>query len=263
MVRLAAHMRDVNPAVPRHRLRNPRQFARIRIASRRIDQRARHAECAIQHRVAHQRLHLLHLGRRGLALLHALHVLPHRRRAHERSEIQRRPVLFHGAQPAIESMRAVEPRGRSGAPQALHRFQRLLVGWRRRPSLAHDLRRDPLRHVADHAAVTRQQRSLRRSLNIDEPRRHHQAMRIDALLRRRVAQACPRASTRTIRSAANRDVAIEPRIPGAIHHAPAADHQVVRASCAPPVQEKASATTHPAHAVAILIGRLYTPRLPA
>ncbi len=72
---LFAHVRDVDPAHAAHHFREFDHFFGGREVSRHIEEAGGKAEGAIEHGLRRQRLHLLDLFRRGLAIGQAHHLL--------------------------------------------------------------------------------------------------------------------------------------------------------------------------------------------
>ena len=81
--------------------------------------------------------------------------------------------------------------------------------------------------MTDHAAVTREQRTLRRALDVDKSRRDYQPACVDALARRHIFQRTGWRDTRDT-VAANADVAVEPRVARAVDHPAAGHDEIVR-----------------------------------
>ena len=102
-----AHVRNVDAAERRHGLSHFRQFVRAGVIAGWINQGRADTECAVAHRLAHQRLHLFDLSGRGVALLHALDVLADRGGADEGAEVCQRALSprSHAARRRIHAVR--------------------------------------------------------------------------------------------------------------------------------------------------------------
>lgn len=220
-------MRDVQPAVRRHRLRDFDQFFGAGEIAGRVYQRGSETERTVLHGVAQRATHRVErrADRGAHAQTHA--VLAQRTGAHERADVGRDAVGFHRAQPCIEATLALKAprrcdRGWSGRRQIREREVADGCGG---IALAQNLRRDALRELAHVAAIAGEVRATR--LNVDEARRDDFSRRVDAAACQNTSQhSTPYHSHHAV--AANRDVAIEPGIPAAVDHLPIHDDDIER-----------------------------------
>src|SRR5690606_10344766 len=154
----------------------------------------------------------------------------HRAAADERADVHRRLPLLDIGQPVPESRprpaALVKLRGQLGvALERMAKWRLDLAAERGRgPALPEALRRHALCHLRDDAVVEHQWYERVR-LDIDEPRRDNMPLRIDdgmGLLRGNRA----RRSDAGDLVVADREVAVEPCVPGAINNASASDQGV-------------------------------------
>ena len=191
------------------------------IVARRIDQGGSDAECAVLHRLAHERLHGLDFGGGGSALFHAFDVHADRGGSDEGADIRRDAVFLHGLQPGVEAVRSLEAdcaglRGLGGSP---------VVGRGGSGAFAEDFGSDPLRDLADRPAVAVEELVAGLALDIDEARRDDQALSVDSQARRGAGQQRRGCDTGNA-VAADREIAGEPGVAGAVHD-PAAEQDYI------------------------------------
>ena len=223
LIRLGAHVRDVDAAVRRHRLRHLDQLVGGGVVAGRVDQRRPDAERTVFHRAPHDRAHAVEFGRARPADRLSLRIHAHRRCTDERSDVGRRAVCLHRVEPRLESVRtgigagALRPTGRE-----LTAGRGLLVGGRRRAALTEDLGRDPLRHLAHRPAVTQKAGA---ALDVDEAGRHDEPAHVEALFRREPTERSGGPDSRDP-VADDGDVPEEPGGAGAVHDAPVLEDQV-------------------------------------
>ena len=186
LIRLGAHVRDVDAAVRRHRLRHLDQLFGRGVVAGRIDQRRADAERAVLHRAPHDGAHGVELRGVRLADRLAFRVHAHRRGADERADVRRRAVRLHRVEPGPEAVRpGIRARSLRAAGRELTTRGGLLVRRRRRASFAEDLGGDALRHLAHRPAVAEEVGS---ALDVDESGRDDESAHVEALLRREAAE---------------------------------------------------------------------------
>ncbi len=155
-----AHVGDVDSAHLTGNLRQLHDLVRRRERARHIEQAGAQAECAIRHRLPHDRAHLVELGRRGAAIHCSHHGIANGALAHEHPEVR----CDASRRDAVEE-----------------RFDR----HRRRAVRTFNERSDALTHV-----VVRRRHFenavARVDMNVDEPGRDHFAASIHDLRRRAI-----------------------------------------------------------------------------
>jgi hypothetical protein len=168
LVRFGAHVRDVEAAVRRHRLDDLDQLLGARVVPGRINEGGAEAERAVLHGAAQGGAHGVQRRAGGGAHAKPHPVLAQRARADERADVGRDAARLHRTEPGVEPARPHES-PRRGARGAVARAaaDRELADRRGRVALAHDLRRDALRELADASSVTAQERTAP-TLDVDE-----------------------------------------------------------------------------------------------
>src|SRR5207302_930221 len=114
-------------------------------------ERGADAERAVLHGLADERLHRFGFGRIGRALGHSFHVLTNGGGADEGSDVNRRAVFVHGAEPGVEAVSSGEVLAARAAQIALS-GESLLIRGRIGAAFAEDLGGDALRDLTDDTA---------------------------------------------------------------------------------------------------------------
>jgi len=237
-VALAAHVGRVDAPQRGCRLRQGDELSCLRIGSRRVLERRRHADGAVAHGRAHQLLHPSQLGGIGLHVVEAQHGCAHLGRAHEGREVDPDALLLE----ALEVVAQAAPVG-IDLERRVDRGERLPggVGLRcDRRALAGDLRRDALMDLRRQARVD-QDRQLGLAEHVDEARGDDPTRGVDGALARSRAQGTDGGDA----AVADADVAGNPRRAGAVDDAPVRDDEVEagrrRSECAPRDEQRGRA----------------------
>ena len=225
LVALAAHVRDVDATIRRHRFRGVDQLLGARIGVRRVDERARDPECTVLHGASDHSTRGVALSGGECARLVTLGVDAEGAVAEEGADVLRRAAGDHVVEPRAEPVRATELRDAPTNRGVALRGKDLVVHGTDRRAFTVDGRGDSLRDHRERAAIAQHVVRDGVRLDVDEARRDDVTCRIDARPRTRGAKCAARADRRDA-IAAQRDVAVIPRRTGAVDHATILDHHV-------------------------------------
>ena len=175
-IAFGAHVADVHAAAFSGFADQRDQLVSFGEGRGRIDQRRPDAHRAFLHRLADEAAHAVELSRIGIDVALAQFMLPHRGRADERSDVERRALVLE----EIEIVAKRGPFDRIFDVTLLLDRQRLhlVVERAHRPAFAHHFQRDPLAQLALPARVD-EQRFIRPAQHVDEARRDRKSVRVD------------------------------------------------------------------------------------
>ncbi len=220
VVGLAADVRSVDAPVPRGDLRKCNQLLDTRIRARRVDQRARDAQCPLLHRHRSHSLHLVELLLSRLDVAEPKHQAAYGGNSEEGAEVDRAAGLAEPAEVASQvrpvhlQLEAIQKGLQLGQEHVIERCHGA--------ALSSDLGGDALTDLRLDAVVD-QDVQLGLAEQVNKTRRHHPLAKVNPAARRCAREISHGGDL----VAADADVRAKPWGTGAIDHATPGEHQIV------------------------------------